>query len=632
MNFRIIKTIIYSFILIQSILFAQTDTLRLLNQYTLTDTVKAQEFFYKGKTYFDKAKFDSASINFSEAENIYSSLIANQNSKSLINNLIKTQNELAFSLIKLDKLENAFEVLEKIQETRNTYPEIENLVTAKTYFVYGIYYLEKTEWDKSIEMLNNALDLRKKILGEVNADVAENYNSLGIVYSKKALIDKATEYFKKSLEIKIKLFGDQHPQVATSYNNLGINIYESGDYLEALNYYERALSIRLKNFGEDNLYTGTSYNNVGNVYYSIGEYDKALENHKKSLKIRSKILGEEHSVVSTCYNNIGLVYWKMKKYDEAIENHKKALSIRKKVFGDKHSSVSMSLMNIGVVFADYEKFDEAISIYKEALVSWEGRELEKSIELSKIYQNIAEMYWMKSEFDSALYAIQKSIITTVLDFNDENTEVDPKLNFSIANIQLLNSLKIKAKSYLSLGLKPGIQIEVQLKFLLRAFEVYSLADQLIDIMNNGFKSDDSKLYLGDNSSSIYEKAVESALKLFEIKGDEKYKEKAFYFFEKNKSAVLRQGMLESKAKHFAKISSAELEREKRIKADLYLCDTELQSEMMKKTGMDSSKYFYLQNRLFEMQNQYKNLLSEFEVKYPDYYLLKYNSDHDCPVV
>lgn len=81
-------------------------------------------------------------------------------------------------------------------------------------------------------------------------------------------------------------------------------------------------------------------------------------------------------------------------------------------------------------------------------------------------------------------------------------------------------------------------------------------------MSNGFKSDDSKLYLGDNATSIYEKAVERVLKLFEMKGDEFYKEKAFYFMEKNKSAVLRQGMLESKAKYFANIPFEELDRER----------------------------------------------------------------------
>ena len=45
MNFRMIKTIIYSFLLIQSILFAQTDSIQSLNQYSLADTVKANEYF-----------------------------------------------------------------------------------------------------------------------------------------------------------------------------------------------------------------------------------------------------------------------------------------------------------------------------------------------------------------------------------------------------------------------------------------------------------------------------------------------------------------------------------------------------------------------------------------------------------
>lgn len=51
---------------------------------------------------------------------------------------------MAFSLIKQDKLENAFVTLEKIKDKLYTIGGNENPITAKSYFVYGIYYLESS--------------------------------------------------------------------------------------------------------------------------------------------------------------------------------------------------------------------------------------------------------------------------------------------------------------------------------------------------------------------------------------------------------------------------------------------------------------------------------------------------------
>ena len=70
MNFRMIKTIFYSFILIQSILVAQTDSLKLPNQYSMADTVKGIEFFNAGKSYIDRGKYDSSITMFRKVEEI----------------------------------------------------------------------------------------------------------------------------------------------------------------------------------------------------------------------------------------------------------------------------------------------------------------------------------------------------------------------------------------------------------------------------------------------------------------------------------------------------------------------------------------------------------------------------------
>lgn len=620
------KTKIYAVILFwifQSNLTAQNDTAYQKTIYILSDTTTALEFYSAGKEYLNKAKYDSSIIAFQKAIEIYEWLVVENDNNNLWVKYIQAKNYVGYNLCYLGKYDQSFKYLTEALTLCIEKLGINHLTAAQIYQATGIYYDYTEDLNKSLEMFQLALEIRKNLLGESHSDVADTYNSIGIIYSKRSNKEKALDYFLKSLEIKKNIFGEEHSSVAASYNNIGINYFDRGDYGKALEFYQKSLSIRLKLIGEQHHLTASSYNNIGNCYQNMSEYDKAEENHLKSLSIRKNVLGDKHDLVATSYNNLGLVYWKKKEPNKAFEYFNLSLALRLEKFKQNHPSIAQSYMNIGLIYYDNKDYDKAIEQYYKSLEVWKNLGESKRADISKIYQNMAETYLAKNNYDSALIAVQKSIIECVIDFNNAEIVANPNLKNVSSEVHLLNSLKIKSKIFIEISEKSSTTREKQKENLLRSLYAISLADTLIDKMIKGFKSEDSKYFLGENSSSIYEQAIETSLRLYKQTENLIYKEKAFYFIEKSKAAVLQQGMLESKARLFSNISHEILEKESTLKENLLFYNSQLQLELQKKNNPDSLKLFDYQSKVFDLANKYENLISEIENRYPAYYNLKY---------
>jgi len=86
---------------------------------------------------------------------------------------------------------------------------------------------------------------------------------------------RAEPLYRQALEIRRKVLGEQHPDYAASLNNLAV-LYESmDDYARAEPLYRQALEIRKTALGEAHPYYATSLNNLAVLYHSMGDYARA---------------------------------------------------------------------------------------------------------------------------------------------------------------------------------------------------------------------------------------------------------------------------------------------------------------------------------------------------------------------
>jgi CHAT domain-containing protein len=114
------------------------------------------------------------------------------------------------------------------------------------------------------------------------------------------------------------------------------------------------------------------------------------------------------------------------------------------------------------------------------------------------------------------------------------------------------------------------------------------------------------------------------MKLNQLTGDSKYKEGAFLFSERSKSAVLLESLLESNAKSLAGIPDSLIQHEQQLRKDLTGYNQRVLEEQLKGEMADKANIALWQAKILDFRQTYDGLVRQFEIEFPDYYNLKYN--------
>ena len=239
---------------------------------------------------------------------------------------------------------------------------------ANIYHSIGQVYDKEGKYLDGMEYFENALNIRKSILGDNDPMVAYSYNDIGVCLQNQGLYEKALECQKKALSIRRSVFGDVHYYIALSLNNVGTVLYLQGKKKEAIEYLEKALNMNITLFGQKHPYTSVCYNNLGTMASSMGDQEKALDYHEKALEIRKKIYQDNHVDIAISLSNIANVYFYNKEYNKSIKYQNESLNIRKKIFGENHPDVALCYNNIAMVYFKLREYQLAIENFEKALV------------------------------------------------------------------------------------------------------------------------------------------------------------------------------------------------------------------------------------------------------------------------
>ncbi len=196
---------------------------------------------------------------------------------------------------------------------------------AATYWELSVCYLDKGDYDKSLQYTEQALIIRKETLGDEHIQVANCYHLMAKAYLKKEAFSEAEHY--------IQLFLDKvRDQENCDYNNLtfahlsfGIILLQQKKLHQALAYFQLALK-RFELVKGDNMGLRTTHSYLGECYLFEKEYKKGLLHIRKALQISQNIVGEKSYETSKNYTLLGDFYQEQEAYKEALIYYQKALN------------------------------------------------------------------------------------------------------------------------------------------------------------------------------------------------------------------------------------------------------------------------------------------------------------------
>jgi tetratricopeptide (TPR) repeat protein len=220
-------------------------------------------------------------------------------------------------------------------------------------------------YDKSLELNNRALSIRRQELGTEHPDTAASLSALSVIYGDNGDWREALKYETKALAIRIKAFGEHHPETVNSLSSLGFLYGMLKHFDKALAHFGKTLDTQ-RALDKDHPSMASLLGHIGDLYRDRGDVETALEHHKHALAIQHKVLGEEHPETTYSLRSIAADFEYSGDNEKALEIHKKILAIHRKAFGEDNLRVATTLDNIGVFYFNAGDFEHAIDYHREA--------------------------------------------------------------------------------------------------------------------------------------------------------------------------------------------------------------------------------------------------------------------------
>ncbi len=231
---------------------------------------------------------------------------------------------------------------------------------AKIYYQKGLLDQAHTEIMSAIEPLKGGTSLYWK------SPLAECYNTEGLIDWLRGNDEKSLEYLNQSLEIRKELFGERTAQVAAVYNNMGL-VYSGIDPDEAVFYYEKALEIYQSIYPENHPARAIAYSNLAQIYRKQQAYNTSLAQYEQALAIWEQRYPGMHPNKAFVYSGMAQVYEDKGEYDQALTQAKRALEIYEREYG-KHPNTAACFTLIGTIFTDQRDYTKALHAFQQALM------------------------------------------------------------------------------------------------------------------------------------------------------------------------------------------------------------------------------------------------------------------------
>ncbi len=492
------------------------------------------------------------------------------------------------------------------------------------------------EFESAIEYFTKSLSISKKLYGEGGIRTIVPLLNLGVISKTLGEYEKAIDNYLSVEKLIIDHYQtDNHPRLGFVYTNLG-NVYKlQGDYIKSFEFQKAALraymndSVRYKSQIDNVVYT------VAEAHFLLNEYDKAIEISYNNIP---KVDDEDKSYY---YGLLAGIYNKQKKFDLADRYFLKTLEIIRSAYGTDDYGLGMEYNNYSSFLLETGEFAEALNYNHEAERIIKKYFTDKSIEYSKVMTNYADYYFLRSseasgiqdfhfkrmqDLEKAQSYYKRAILSATEGFTSDDIYTLPTVQQSISETQLLEITKKKAQCFESLAdLNMSVFNQTEaLKNYHAALASVELATDLIHQIRTGFVSEDSRFFLAENQDETFIEAVNICYKLYTLTGDQKYAEKGFELTEKSKSASFLTAVKDSKAKEFGGVPDSLLNREDVLKFQISSFREDLFEEN-RKDKPDSAKLARFNAKIFQLNEDYQQLIQHLEDSFPNYYSFKYEN-------
>ena len=241
------------------------------------------------------------------------------------------------------------------------------VVQAQMLDVMGQAYESLGEYDRADTLYQQALALRRAVLGETHPDVAATMNRWAALLEDQGVYDRAEALNREALALFRAAYGTEHPEVASTLNDLAIVLNRQGKSEEAEQLYREALAQYQQLPEVEEARVAGVMNNLGLLLARQGNHEAGEPYLREALEIRQHVLGEKHPQTVLTRNNLATSLMDQGAYAEAEPLFRDVLAQKLEVLGADHPQTAGIRNNLGVLLERTGRYQEANAFYQEAL-------------------------------------------------------------------------------------------------------------------------------------------------------------------------------------------------------------------------------------------------------------------------
>ena len=291
-------------------------------------------------------------------------------------------------------------------------------------------YMGNKDYNKAIEYYNQAIDLLKKDVAEIEAkgkrdkgslkNLSTCYFEVGQCYQLIGDYKLMSENFDQSLLIEDKYYdkiSDIRDELYRRFFNEGVEPFNNGDFQTSSEKFSLVIIIDPENM--------PAYKQRGLCYLQMSKYEEALADFKRVIELEGVLEVKEKDV--DLRKNIANIYYKLERLDEAMIGYEEALVLDPK---DTHIISRLAMMyqekgnskeaiemydralaespektdlwfNRGILFFNMENYEEAVKSFNKVI--------ELNPQDAESLMNLVNSLWMAGLFGQAIPYLEKAV-------------------------------------------------------------------------------------------------------------------------------------------------------------------------------------------------------------------------------
>ena len=223
----------------------------------------------------------------------------------------------------------------------------------------GVLAANQDDYAGAEELLQDALRIRRRELGEDHVLVAEGLANLAVIAESRGDWPTAERMYREAVEVLRRLYKGDNEMVAATLVNLAMLLGEHGDAGEAELLFREGLEIDRQQLGEDHPFVAQDLLNFGQFLVEHDKPEAAEPLLAEAVSIYERTLGPGDWRTGTALQMHGHCLGLLRRFEEGEEELLAGLEVLEQAFGSEHTRTIRARTRLAEIYDDWGKPQKA---------------------------------------------------------------------------------------------------------------------------------------------------------------------------------------------------------------------------------------------------------------------------------